>query len=131
MEETIALLLRQHDELLACLDATARELAALTAPLARFVTRLEAELDGHFTVEEQTLFPKLAASADVTPGTIALVLDEHAAVRARTRALAEAVDHGSVAQRVAAAESLIDLLRAHVAKEDAMLLAVAAAIPNL
>lgn len=131
MANPVASLLRQHDELLARLDATVARLAALTAPLRELLAYLETEVDGHFVVEEQVLFPKLAGSAAVAPEAIPLFVEEHAAARAHARALGEALQHGTVACQVAAAEALIDLLRAHVAKEDAMLLAVAAVTPHL
>ncbi|MEB2283741.1 MAG: hemerythrin domain-containing protein [Myxococcales bacterium] len=131
MKGEVATLLRQHDETLASLDAIAERLAALAAPLRELVAYFEAEMEEHFAVEEERLFPQLAACADVAPDTIPLLVAEHGAARARLGELAEALAHGSVASQVAAAESLIDLFRAHVAKEDAMLLAVAVVTPDL
>lgn len=117
--------------MLAHLEAVGQNLAALAEPLRALVAYLQTEADGHFVVEERMLFPKLVAHADVETGTVSLLVDEHAAVRTSTCQLDEALQHGTVACQVAAAEALIDLLRAHVAKEETMLLAVAAVTPNL
>jgi hemerythrin-like domain-containing protein len=128
MPNPLPLLLRQHDELLAKLDAGAAALAAVDAPLAEVVAYLELELETHFGIEERELFPSLAGRADIGSDTIALLLTEHTQARALVGELSRALRHGSVADRARLAQDVIDLLRAHVAKEDAMLLVVAAVV---
>ena len=129
MDDAIDDLLGQHDALLARLDDTAARLAALTMPLLELVAYLEGEVEAHFACEEHGLFPVLARDATLPAHTRALLLEEHAAARAQHAELAEALRHGSVARQVRAAENLIDLLRAHVAKEDAVLTVAAATLP--
>lgn len=129
MDDAIDDLLGQHDDLLARLDDTAARLAALTMPLLELVTYLEGEVEGHFACEEHGLFPVLACDATLPADAQALLVEEHARVRALRAELAEALRHGSVARQVGATEDLIDLLRAHVAKEDAILRVAAATLP--
>lgn len=129
MDDAIGDLLRQHDTLLVRLDDTAARLVALTVPLLELLAHLEAEVEGHFALEENALFPVLAGEALLPADTRALFVAEHAAARARRAELADALRHGSVASQVLAAETLIDLLRAHVAKEDAVLTVAAATLP--
>lgn len=126
MDDAIGDLLNQHDALLRRLDDTAARLAALTVPLLELLAYLESEVEEHFTLEEHGLFPVLARDPTLPSDTLPLLVGEHARARAQHRALGEALRHGSVASQVRAAETLIDLLRAHVAKEDGVL-AVAAA----
>ena len=76
-------------------------------------------------VDWDAAFPRLAGCCEVAPGTIPLLLTEHVRARALTRELAVADRQGTAADRLRIMREIIDLLRAHVAKEDAMLLAVA------
>jgi len=126
MDDAIGDLLHQHDDLLARLDDTAARLATLTVPLLELLAYLESEVEGHFALEEGALFPVLEHDPTLPADMLPLLIDEHAMARAQHRELAEALRYGSVASQVRAAEAVIDLLRAHVAKEDAVL-AVAAA----
>lgn len=128
MSDAIDHLLRQHDELLARLDDAAGRLAALTVPLLELLAYLETEVAGHFTREEQGLFPVLARDAILPADAWTVFVEEHASARARYAELADALRHGSVARQVGTAEDLIDLLRAHVAKEDAVLTVAAATL---
>lgn len=128
MSDAIGDLLSQHDELLTRLDDTAARLAALTVPLLELLAYLETEVEAHFACEEHGLFPVLARDATLPADAWRLLVDEHAAARGRYAELADALRHGSVARQVAAAEDLIDLLRAHVAKEDAVLTVAAATL---
>jgi hemerythrin-like domain-containing protein len=121
MDDAIGDLLRQHDDLLVRLDDTAARLATLTVPLLELLAYLESEVEGHFALEEGALFPVLEHDPALPADTLPRLIDEHATARAQHRHLAEALRYGSVASQVRAAEALIDLLRAHVAKEDAVL----------
>ncbi len=129
MDDAIGELLGQHDALLVRLDDTAERLAALTVPLLELLAYLESEVEGHFACEERGLFPVLAREALLPADTRALLIEEHAAARAQRAELGAALRHGSVASQVRAAETLIDLLRAHVAKEDGVLAVAAATLP--
>ena len=122
MCDPVPVLLRQHDELLARLASAEDGMTAATAPLAAY---LAVELGPHFALEENELFPRLAGCREVAPGTIPLLLREHVRARALTLELAVADRQGTAADRLRITREIIDLLRAHVAKEDAMLLAVA------
>lgn len=122
VNDPVSVLLRQHDELLARLAGAEDGLAAATAPLAAY---LEAELGPHFALEETELFPRLVGCSEIAPETIPLLLAEHRRARVLVGELARAIGEDAIAERVRVAREVIDLLRAHVAKEDAMLLAVA------
>ncbi len=126
MDDPVALLLRQHDELLARLATASERFATMTAGLVELAAYLDSEVVGHFALEERALFPVVSRYADAGPGTLTLLRDEHAAARCQLAELGEALRSGDVAEQVRIAAGIIDHLRAHVAKEDAMLLAVAA-----
>ena len=125
MDDTIAVLERQHCELLARLEATADRLAALALPLLELLAYLEGEVGAHFALEERTLFPILARHPELAAGSLPVMEQEHASARTRVAELAEALRHGTVASQVGAVEAIIDILRAHIAKEDTVLFALA------
>jgi len=125
MDDTIDVLGQQHCELLARLDATADRLAALALPLLELLAYLEREMGTHVALEERALFPVLARHPELAAGPLPIMEQEHAIFRARTGELADALRYGTVASQVGAVEAIIDLLRAHLAKEDTVLFAVA------
>jgi hemerythrin-like domain-containing protein len=125
VDDTFDVLEQQHCALLARLDATAEQLAALTLPLLDLLTYLEGDVGAHFTLEERALFPILARHPELAAGPLPVMEEEHASFRALLGRLGDALRHGTVASQVGVVESLIDLLRAHIAKEDTVLFALA------
>ena len=127
MTATIELLSTQHREVLARLTDVE---AALTAPdgtgLAAFAAYLADEVTHHFAIEEQALFPLLARHLSLESGPLAVMHAEHGSFRELLAGLTSAVDAGDIdAQHTRAAE-LVQLLRAHIAKEDHVLFPMAA-----
>ena len=79
----------------------------------------------HHAKEEQSLFPAMAkAGVPSEGGPVAVMLDEHA----QGRALIAAIADGAGAVRAAAAREYVDLLRAHIDKENDVLFPLADAV---
>jgi hemerythrin-like domain-containing protein len=127
MTATIDLLSTQHQDVLAHLAVVESEtLTHDDSDLAGFATFLEGEVLQHFTLEEQALFPLLAGHLSSEHGPLAVMHAEHATFRELLASLTIALRAGNRdAQRRHAAE-LIELLRAHIAKEDHVLFPMAA-----
>jgi len=79
-------------------------------------SELERGLETHFTAEERFLFPSFALVDPVETGHLSA---EHAALRARVADLGVGVDLKLV--RADVAKDFIDGIRAHAAREDALL----------
>lgn len=127
MTATIELLSTQHQEVLARLtDVEAEIMARDSSDLAPFAAYLAGEVAHHFAIEEQALFPLLAQHLGLEHGPLAVMNAEHDAFRALLADLSAAVRaRHRDAQRTHAAE-LVELLRAHIAKEDQVLFPMAA-----
>ncbi|HUI24507.1 MAG TPA: hemerythrin domain-containing protein [Candidatus Kryptonia bacterium] len=126
MTQTIELLSTQHQDVLAHLATVESTLrTADTASLAAFATYLENEVGRHFDLEEQALFPALARHLSPDSGPLAVMNAEHALFRELLAGLAAAVRANDVAAQRAHAAELVDLLRAHIAKEDHVLFPMA------
>ncbi|HVO26405.1 MAG TPA: hemerythrin domain-containing protein [Candidatus Margulisiibacteriota bacterium] len=127
MAATIELLSTQHQDVLARLATVEAQIMARDGcDLAAFAAYLETEVGQHFVIEEQALFPLLARYLGEDDGPLAVMNTEHAAFRELLAALTTAVRSGqSDAQRARAGE-LVQLLRAHIAKEDQVLFPMAA-----
>jgi hemerythrin-like domain-containing protein len=79
----------------------------------------------HHAKEEQSLFPAMVkAGVPSEGGPVAVMLDEHA----RGRALIVAIADGAGAARTAAVREYVDLLRAHIDKENDVLFPLADAV---
>ena len=90
----------------------------------------------HHAKEEENLFPRLEARGVPRQGPIGVMLFEHDEGRAFVGAIAGAIDvyerDGQAAARVIAenARGYVDLLRAHIAKEDKVLFPMADRVLN-
>jgi hemerythrin-like domain-containing protein len=127
MTATIELLSTQHQDVLARLTGVEAEITARDGfDLAPFAAYLEDEVAHHFAIEEQALFPLLAGYLGEEEGPLAVMNAEHAAFRELLADLTTALrSRDRDAQRAHAAE-LVQLLRAHIAKEDQVLFPMAA-----
>ena len=120
------LILRALDVLESAADRLARGVAVGDGWWAELIAWLRAFADrNHHAKEERSLFPALAkAGVPSEGGTIAVMLEEHV----EGRALIQAMEAGAPAQRAAAARKYIDLLRAHIDKENRVLFPLAEAV---
>jgi regulator of cell morphogenesis and NO signaling len=127
MTQTIELLGIQHQDVLAHLQSVeAGALAHDGANLADFAAYLEREVCQHFAIEEQALFPALARHLGRDQGPLAVMDAEHASFRELLSRLADAVRRDDRAAQRTHALAVIDLLRAHIRKEDHVLFPMAA-----
>lgn len=115
----------EHGLLLEVLECFEQDLAQPAARrLAAFVAIFRGYADFcHHRKEELGLFPLLEGHG-LGPA-IACMLDEHRAARGLIAELESAADAGDAAGISAAGFGYIDLLRAHIEKENCMLFAVA------
>ncbi len=99
------------------------ELEAILGFLKVFVDRC------HHGKEEELLFPALeAAGIPREGGPIGVMLSEHEQGRGLIRSMREALEGPDGSGFAATARSYIDLLRAHIAKEDSVLFVAAESI---
>jgi hemerythrin-like domain-containing protein len=120
MSTLIDLLVRQHTEVLARID---RDVGNFDDPqvAGAFLDFLENDVVSHFRLEEDLLFPELAAVPSIAGGPLRVMNAEHAAFRdllAAGKDARERREHGALAT---AATDLAALLRAHIAKENQVL----------
>ncbi len=132
MMSTISSLGRQHQDVLAQLDAVEAELAASGSglDLTAFASYLEGEVVHHFTLEEHALFPVLARYLSEEHGPLAVMNAEHASFRDLLSGLGAGIRSGDRRQQRACAEDLVELLRGHIAKEDQVLFPMACRLLN-
>ena len=121
MSTTIATLESQHQTVLARLD----EIAAGAAPLPGFLSFLQGEVQEHFALEEDFLFPALERHRHLADGPVAVMKAEHEEFRALVAELAVALRAGSAEGAETAARAIVGLLRAHIDKEDHVLFPMA------
>ena len=119
----------EHRIILRALDLIARAIGGADPSdvwWAEVVAWLRAFADeNHHAKEEQSLFPALVkAGVPAEGGPVGVMLDEHAQGRALVAAMAQA--RGDA--RAAAARDYITLLRAHIDKENDVLLPLADAV---
>lgn len=123
----------EHRVILQALDVLERAIGRQSqgAPIADgwwadAVAWLRAFADrNHHAKEEQSLFPAMVkAGVPSEGGPIAVMLDEHA----QGRALIAAIADGVGAARVVAARDYVNLLRAHIDKENGVLFPLADAV---
>ncbi|HVN86895.1 MAG TPA: hemerythrin domain-containing protein [Candidatus Binatia bacterium] len=126
MTQTIDLLSSQHQDVLARLDTVESTLTnGAAATVAGFASFLAGEVGQHFDLEEQALFPVLARHIGSDSGPLAVMNAEHARFRELLADLCAAVRADDSAAQHAHAIELIELLRAHIAKEDHVLFPMA------
>jgi hemerythrin-like domain-containing protein len=123
---TVDVLGQQHQEVLAYLARVDADLARGNDPdAAAFQHFLEQDVQRHFALEEAALFPALERHIGSDHGPLAVMLLEHADFRSLLAALGDAVTAADLGRQRAHARSLVDLLRAHIAKEDDVLFPMA------
>lgn len=123
MSATIEILGSQHQTVLARLDEIA--VAPAGAPLEDFLAFLEGEVQEHFGLEETFLFPALARHRHLAEGPVAVMEAEHREFRALVAELGVALRASRADSAAAAARTVIELLRAHIYKEDHVLFPLA------
>ena len=121
MSTTIATLESQHQTVLARLE----EAAAGAAPLPGFLAFLQGEVQEHFALEEDFLFPALARHRQLAEGPLVVMEAEHAEFRALVAELAVALRASNAEAATTAAREIVGLLRAHIHKEDHVLFPMA------
>ena len=130
MTDTIAALTGDHLDVLVRLETVDEHLDALRAAIEELSAFVGADLERHFALEEEALFPVLARHRDLEEGPLRVMREEHVACRELVERLAAAVRQDRVAAQIETTQAIIDLLRAHIAKEDTVLFAVARATLN-
>ena len=125
MSKTIELLGQQHQDVLACFAEVEGKMGGDGHDLAEFLAFLEREVGGHFTLEEQALFPVMARHPHLAQGPLRVMESEHATFRELRQRLADAVQSKDYAAQREAAAAVMELLREHIAKEDQVLFPMA------
>jgi hemerythrin-like domain-containing protein len=126
MSETVKLLGRQHEQVLAHLAAVETEIAdEVETDLADFLMFLQGDVADHFAIEEEALFPALSAHAHLAQGPLAVMDQEHTTFRQLVLLLSKAVHEGDRAEQRARSRDIVELLREHIAKEDHVLFPLA------
>lgn len=120
MSTLIDLLKSQHEMVLARIERDAARFGD-AAVAGAFLDFLENDVVSHFRLEEDILFPELEHSSWIAGGPLRVMNAEHTAFRDLLAAGKAAREGGAAAQLTAAATDLANLLRAHIAKENAVL----------
>jgi iron-sulfur cluster repair protein YtfE (RIC family) len=122
MSKSVVELVRQHrqcdDELNRCEGALLK--ADLTLA-ARHFSLFSEELDAHFSLEENTLFPAFEQATGMMNGPTAVMRSEHAEIRHLRDEVAVAIDTSEPGQALAVIDTLNVLLQQHNVKEENML----------
>lgn len=133
MKTATEVLRDEHVLILRALDlaeTAAARLASGSGPADEWWSALVAWLRGfadrnHHAKEEQALFPAMASAGVPTEGgPIGVMLDEHV----EGRALIRAIESGTADGRAKSARRYVELLRAHIDKENGVLFAIADAV---
>lgn len=124
MSTIIDLLMRQHDEVLARIDRDIGRFGDETVA-GEFLDFLDNDVSAHFHLEEEVLFPELASISMIANGPLRVMNAEHAVFRDLLAGGRKARDSGLVERLPAVARDLASLLRAHIAKENAVLFPLA------
>jgi hemerythrin-like domain-containing protein len=125
MHSTIATLAQQHRMVLARLDEVEAGAPGHTATLQQFLAFLGSEVEEHFGLEEEALFPVLARHPHLAAGPVAVMNAEHHEFRALVGELATALRTPGAGRPDPVARAIITLLRAHIDKEDHVLFPLA------
>ncbi len=99
-------------------DAMTGPSDALPGRLAAIVETLQAPLEAHADAEENILFPELESRMGGDSGVLPVMISEHRTIQG---AVAEIKSSQDAARARRLAETLIDVLREHIAKEDDLL----------
>jgi len=128
MHTTIATLGQQHRTVLARLDEVEAAAPGHTATRREFLAFLGGEVEEHFGLEEEALFPVLARHPHLTTGPVAVMEAEHHEFRALIAELAAALRAPGAGRPDPVVRAIITLLRAHIDKEDHVLFPLAEAL---
>lgn len=125
------ILSREHKVVLEKLDGMEKALETLDiSGIDEVLTFMETDLSLHRKKEEEVLFPTLGRHIGVEQGPIACMLSEHATEKGfmvdLRAALTEAKAGGDAGEKIKKAVwGILDLLRAHIEKEDHVLFPLA------
>jgi hemerythrin-like domain-containing protein len=123
MDEVIGVLGTQHREVLARLEEVESKMGGESVD--GFAAYLSDEVAYHFRLEEEALFPILGRHLGTEAGPLAVMNAEHEEFRALLARLQSSMGAGQIGEQEACARELIELLRAHIAKEDGVLFPMA------
>lgn len=121
----------EHKVVLGKLDEMEKALGGPDLPaIERVLSFMETDLGLHRRKEEEILFPALGRHIGLEGGPIAVMLQEHAIEKGYLIDLRAAVEEAKAGQETAerireAARGILDLLRAHIEKEDKILFPMA------
>jgi hemerythrin-like domain-containing protein len=117
----------QHRQLDVLLQAVATALECEDRPAARaHFVRVADALDAHFAIEEELTFPAVHGLRPALGPTLASLASEHDVLRERTQGVADALqrDGHSGGELLVSLDSLVESLRAHEDREEALLQAI-------
>jgi len=83
--------------------------------------RFKIAMEGHFSTEEEVLFPRFEALTGNVGGPTAVMRDEHAQMRALLGDMGLALDGGDADDFLDQSETLLILMQQHNLKEEEML----------
>lgn len=83
--------------------------------------RFRSQLEGHFSAEEQTLFPALEAAFAGGSGPVGVMRSEHTQVRQLCDEVQNLIDRGEFDRAAEAVDTLFSLLQSHNIKEEQVL----------
>ena len=126
-------MLRQHRD---CDDQLSRAEAALQkgdmASAGRNFRLFSEELDSHFALEENRLFPAFEKATGMSKGPTVVMREEHAAIRVLRDEATAAIEAKNAELALAAIDTLNVLIQQHNIKEENMLYPMCGgSIPNL
>ncbi|CAN5877241.1 hemerythrin domain-containing protein [soil metagenome] len=133
MSKAMMELVRQHRE---CDDQLNRcEVALHQADMAsagRNFRLFSEELDSHFSLEENKLFPAFEAATGMTSGPTVVMRAEHAEIRSLRDEAYAAIEANQAEQALAALDTLNVLIQQHNVKEENVLYPMCGgSVPNL
>lgn len=79
------------------------------------------DMERHFTLEEETLFPALRQAAPAASAPVQVMLMEHDQMRQLMRALAHQVEQCSTRESLSLTETLLIVMQQHNRKEETIL----------
>jgi regulator of cell morphogenesis and NO signaling len=134
--EALSMLLREHREVEAHLNAArdwigvvesegAPALERLAGELERFGRTIRDDLALHIAHEDQALFPVLGRQIGSQTGPIAVMLMEHRALEGHERKYQEGLERGRPQAVADSAGAMVQVLTAHMWKEENVLFPLA------
>lgn len=122
MSQAMMNLVKQHME---CDDQLNRVEAALHktdwASVGRNFRLFDEQLEHHFRLEEERLFPAFEKATGMTQGPTTVMRGEHAEIRALRDQLAQQIETQALAAALASVDTLNVLIQQHNVKEENVL----------